>query len=204
MPYLRGTKEAKYKPYRPYQKTISEEISSLKRKVALNTGAPYYFRYSLAQNITGANQLHVDAFNLTDTFTSHADYHDHVTGDKFINNNLSLAFTVKAATQHCRLLVYVPKNPTVSYVPTGTNALTLQPDPNSFWILKDVFINHQDTTNDTDRMINLNLRKMITTFNHDAGVIEKGALKMTIITYNGTPSTGQTVIMGVRHSISDK
>ena len=192
-------------PIAQRRKTLSEEVSALKRKVALNTPSPYYFRTTTTFLSGTAGVPKVDGYDVTNNFVISDTYHDNVTGDKFINNSLHITLTKLRSVYQLRMIVYVPKNPDVIYTPESSQkGLVAHPDPNSFWVLKDVYINDRNQFIDDSRQWFINLRKLQTTFNTDLKIIEKGRIRILLM-YNTTgDSQTECLYLGTRLSITDK
>lgn len=189
-----------------YRKSLQQQVNSLRRQVARNTNSPYFYRVLTTFNSGGATTWKTDQFNLTDSFVTSTTYHDNITGDKFINNNLHLLVDLKQDTTKCRMIVYIPKNPDVNYNPgAGQSGFMSHPDPNSFWVLKDVYINHDDDVHDTSRQFSINLRGQHSIYNTDNNIIEKGNVKVFMIYYNVASSSSlPAVSIGHRLSVTDK
>lgn len=209
MGYLRGTKGSSTQNIVRVSrspKTLSQEVRALKRRVALNTNAPHYYRALTAFNSSGASAWTVETLDITGNFTSTSTYHDNVTGDEYLNNNLQLKVDVKNDVLKCRMVVYVSKNPLVTFNPSaGLTGFMTQPDPNSFWILKDVYINHQTDVFDTSTTYWMNLQKMKTIFNTESNIVEKGRIRVCLIYFNqSSPSGTATIQLGQQLSVTDK
>ncbi len=209
MGYLRGTKGSKSQQVvRVYRnpKTLSQEVQALKRQVALNRNESYFYRQNtLIANGTVAN-WHLNTIDVTNSFCTSSTYHDNVTGDAFLNNNLDIKVDVKSWITHCRMIVYVSKNPNIQFTPVaGLTGFVTHPEPNSFWVLKDVYINHQADTIGTSTTYWMNLRKLKTIFNTDENNIEKGRIRILFLHYNSNGvSTDTGISAGVQLSITDK
>lgn len=209
MGYLRGTKgQSTQNVVRVYRspKTLSQEIKSLKRQVALNRNAPHYYRAITTLNSSGAAAWSFETIDLTGNFTSTATYHDNVTGDEYLNNNLQLKVDVKNDVIKCRMIVYVSKNPLVTFTPAASiTGYMTQPDPNSFWILKDVYLNHQNDVFDTSTTYWMNMKKMKTIFNTDSNIVEKGRIRICFVYFNqSSPASSVAINCSQQLSITDK
>ncbi len=207
MGYLRGTKGSKsviVNTVRP--KTIKEEIRKLKRDVGRHRNAPHYFNLRTTLNSGGATTWTREDLDLTTAFTGSSTYHDNVTGDEYLNNHLQTKVDVGQDVAKCRMIVYVPKNPGIVFTPALSNdGFLTQPDPNSFWILKDVYINHNTDVFTTATTYWCNLRKLKTIFNTDADNIEKGRVRVLFLYLNtSTPSGQPTIFVSNQLSITDK
>lgn len=210
MGYLRGTKggQSTQNIVRVYRspKTLSQEVKSLKRQVALSKNAPHYYRSTTFLASGGPSTWSVNTIELTNNFCSTGTYHDNVTGDEYTNNNLELKVDVKNDVSKCRMVVYVSKNSSVLFTPTADlTGYVTQPDPNSFWVLKDVYLNHQNDVYDTSTTYWVNLRKLVTIYNTAANIIEKGRIRICFIYYDQlTPVANNVIHVGQMLSITDK
>lgn len=209
MGYLRGTKGSRsYVTVRPQMgpKTLRQEVRALKRAQARYRNAPHYFLLRSTLNSSGATSWSREDIDLTDAFTSTGTYHDNVTGDEYLNNNLQTKVDVSNDVIKCRMVIYVPKNPLVTFTPTLDQAgFTTQPDPNSFWILKDVYINHNTDVFNTATTYWVNLRGLKTIFNTDSNIVEKGRVRILFLYFNqSNPSGNGSVFISNQLSITDK
>lgn len=208
MGYLRGTKGTSntvvVRTSRP--KTVKEEIRALKRKVALYRNAPHFHSVRSTLNSAGAGSWSQFELDITNAFVTSSTYHDNVTGDEYLNNSLQTKIDVGQDVAKCRMIVYVPKNPLVKFIPSNDQAGHItQPDPNSFWILKDVYINHNTDVFNTATTYWCNLRKMRTVFNTDSDIVEKGRVWIYVHYLNTATASGNgTIWLSNQLSITDR
>lgn len=207
MGYLRGTKGSStviVNTKRP--KTVKEELRSLKRHVALNKNAPHYFNLRSTLNSSGATSWTRQDISITDAFTSSTTYHDNISGDEYRNNTLQTKVDIGQDVAKCRMIIYVPKNPGIVFTPALSNdGFITQPDPNSFWVLKDVYINHNTDVFTTATTYWCNLRGLKTIFNTDANNIEKGNVRFMFLYLNTSTASGQpTIFVSNQLSVTDK
>lgn len=209
MGYLRGTKGSKTVAVvarQSHPKSVRQEIQALKRTQARYAPAPHYFRTISTLNSSGAATWSLSDLDITNLFTTSSTYHDNITGDEYINNSLETRVDVSNDVGKCRMIVYVPKNPLVTFVPTlDQTGFMRQPDPNSFWILKDVYINHNTDVFNTSTTYYCNLRGLKTIFNTESNICEKGRVRVLFL-YNNTASASGigSIFLSNRLSITDK
>lgn len=210
MGYLRGTKGSENRVVSVSRqrgpKTLYQEIQALKRNQALYRNAPHYFELETTLNSDGPATWSVKTVDITNAFVTSSTYHDNVTGDEYLNNSLQTKVDVSNDVAKCRMIIYVSKNPAVSFTPAATQSgFTTQPDPNSFWILKDVYINHNTDVFSTSTTYWCNLRKLKSIYNTDSNILEKGRVRVLFHYLNTTtPSASGTIWMSNQLSITDK
>jgi len=183
MPYLRGTKTtAKYvKP------TFQNQLNMLKRQVARNTPAKTYWQndysFTAAAGVRGTDcPLSVD-------FIANATYRDNINGDIFKNHWVRLGLTTPNGVDAVRVIVYTAKK-TGQVYNAGTSMATFIRglDPAAWNIYHDEI--YQPVIDGRQTFVRkVNLRGVNTIYNASSSTLEKGDIRICIVTDKSTVSS---------------
>jgi len=187
------------------KRTMEQELRAIKRRVSRNTPAPSYFRSTNVVNTTAASGFQLAQINVTSLLTGDSSYHDLVTGDKFINQSLTLRVLWDKGVNFSRVMVYAPKKAGNTFVPSvAPSGIVQAPDSNSFWIIHD----HVYTQTDPDQTMRMQrkmgLNGMLTTFNTDNSLIEKGEVILLFLFQHDVGISQPLINYSLDHQIVDK
>lgn len=168
--------------------TLQNQISALRSQVNRQKPETQFYRFAGNHNSTGTTieqQNHL----VTQTLISSTNFRDKVTGDEWANSLLKMKFNMEKDCKYARIIVYVPKKAGDRFTPSTFKSVT-QPDPSSFWILADFFVNHKDNNTNEAITRQFSLRKLKTIYDSNAAAITKGEVLFTVI---AQPTTALTL-----------
>lgn len=181
----------------PNKRTLRNELNILKRKVGRNTPAPVYFRESSSLGTFGSaadSYVRLD-YDISATLVARTDFRDNINGDEWYNNSVKLRLLLDEYTEMCRVVIYAPLLADQEFVPTTDDAgMCTIPDPAAFKVYSDVTYS-RDTKKDQAagphyafimRNWMVSLRGLKTIFNGSASNLEKGTIKMMILSKKGS------------------
>lgn len=182
---LRGTLKRRRNNAQP---TLQNQITSLRRQVERNKPETQYFRirnnfYSSAA--TSVQQLNL---NVTETLIGSSDFRNNVTGDLWTNARLDFRTYLTPDCNQFRIVIYVPKKSGNRFNPSQYPFVTI-PDPTAFTIYHDkTYTRDYDNINSNNtkkphQYVHrfLSLRNMMTKYNSESAIIERGEIIVSII-----------------------
>jgi hypothetical protein len=188
---LRGTRNKRTYAMLNTKPTLQNQISALRAKV--NSQKPETQHYQVSNNHTSGGTLVTETVNLlpTSSLIASTNFRQNVTGDKWTNIALRMKFNLAAEASMARILCYVPKKTGDRFTP-ATFATTTIPDPNSFWVISDTYVNHAANNRmSTCVTRNFNLRNMKTIYDSNTTSLERGEIVVCIITEPAVANTLQ-------------
>lgn len=201
---LRGTYKKSHKMVvaKAMKPSLQQQINDLKINVGRNKPEIQYFRGDGAITSTGTG-TEQNAINITQSLIASSTFRDLIIGDKWTNIALSLYFYLTPDLTHFRYVVYVPKKTGTSFTP-ASNPFVRQPDPSAFWVLADRAVTCDPNSGgfkSIQKTVKLNRLKSI--YNLDSTTLEKGEIKVLLIT-NGTTSASQQLTYGFKLTFANK
>lgn len=201
---LRGTykKSNKMVVAKAMKPSLQEQVNSLKMQVGRNKPEVQYFRGdgTITSTGTGTEQ---NTINITASLIASSTFRDNIIGDRWTNIALALSFYLSADCTHFRYVVYVPKKTGTSFTPTAQQFVRY-PDPSAFWVLADKSVTLDPSAGgfrSVRKTVKLNRLKSI--YNLDTTTLEKGEIKVLLIT-NGTNAATQQLEYGFNLIFANK
>lgn len=181
--YLRGTVKNFNAPMR---RRVPLDYKLLQLQRQINKQKPELQNFRTNDSLTIASGYTVNTLGITDLFAAAAIFDELVLGDKFINERLKMQFHASVAVIKMRIIVYFTKRTGASFSPASTAAGFVSiPDPAAFQVLHDkVYISGNDTSGMAPSF-NISLKKILTTYNRSSNTLERGDLRVCIITESG-------------------
>lgn len=160
--------------------TLRNEVLALKRQVNMQKPETQYFRATgYLTNSTTNVTLH--NFNVTDSLINATDFRDNITGDRWRNKYLIINFTAINSAR-CRLLVYSPRKAGNTFgLSGGATDFVVCLDPTAFWVMKDINFGKKQGTEDTTRTVRIPLSNLVTEYNSQNDIIERGEIRIAIV-----------------------
>lgn len=183
---LRGTLTKKDRSVWNQRPTLQGQINALRAQVNKTKPETQYFRVygTHSASTTNPETVHHD---VTQTLISASNFRDLINGDQWRNLFLKFRVSANSNAKVFRVLLYVPKDPSVTFSPTA-NQFTLIPDPSSYWIIYDKTFTRADINSFTHMQCTVSLKGLKTIYDSNAAVIRKGDVMATVISTSGTPS----------------
>jgi hypothetical protein len=187
---LRGTRNKRTYAMLNTKPTLQNQISALRAKV--NSQKPETQHYQVANNHISGGTVATETVNLlpTSSLIGSTNFRQNVTGDKWTNIALRFKLNLEPDAKMARIICYVPKKTGDRFSP-GSYATTTIPDPSSFWVISDSYVNPDTTAQNTCITRNFNLKKMKTIYDSNTTTLERGEIVVAIISEPGTAYTLQ-------------
>lgn len=190
MPYLRGSKYGKAPLAFAKPASLAGKVKKLERRVARQSPEIRYWPYDI--DILNATTIGTTDIAFSTLFTADTDFRDNVSGDKWRNLALRLAFGAETvALDRVRIIIY-KSNRVASFLPTALNTaldFTRHYEPNDFTFYHDSTYNSAfDTHLNLSRNIKLGFDSTFDDIN-----VTKGLLRIRI-------TMEMNALVGARHA----
>lgn len=169
--------------------TYQNQIDALRRKVNSQKPETQYFRVAGNHTSSGTAVEQVNHL-VTSSLISSTNFRDKVTGDAWCNKLLKLKLNFDEDCEYARVLVYVPKKAGERFAPSTYSTVT-HPDPSSFWVIADFYVNHLDATTNHCLSKVMSLARLKTIYDSNAAEITKGEIVISVIHKPNTAATTQ-------------
>lgn len=169
--------------------TLQNQITALRRQVNSQKPETQFYRFSGNHTSTGTAVEQVNILP-TGTLIGSTGFRDKVTGDEWSNMALKMKFNWEVDCEYARVICYVPKKAGDRFAPATFKTVT-HPDPSSFWVIGDFYMNHKDASTNEQTNHYFPLRKLKTIYDSNAASIQRGEVIVTVILKPKTNATLQ-------------